>query len=128
MVLAAWQRDYNEVRSHSALTRLRGLGFFADAGPLSNNGLSGKVFTTGVCWDVGSSDPRWWLWRQIEPELLDQKSEFRLRLGVAGPQQFAHIGCRQMDIDHLNGGELLERAARGPSWRQGMQATLQRTR
>ena len=31
-----------------------------------------------------------------------------------------------MDIDHLDGGELLERAARGQSWRQSMQATLQR--
>ena len=31
-----------------------------------------------------------------------------------------------MDIDHLDGGELLERAPRGQSRCQSMQATLQR--
>jgi hypothetical protein len=31
-----------------------------------------------------------------------------------------------MDIDHLDGGELLERAPRGQSWCPCMQATLQR--
>ena len=31
-----------------------------------------------------------------------------------------------MDIDHLDGGELLERAPRGQSWCQCMEATLQR--
>src|ERR1700726_963938 len=31
-----------------------------------------------------------------------------------------------MDIDHLDGGELLERTPRGQSWCQSMQAALQR--
>jgi hypothetical protein len=31
-----------------------------------------------------------------------------------------------MNIDHLDGGKLLEGAARGQSWRQCMQATLER--
>ena len=31
-----------------------------------------------------------------------------------------------MNIDHLDGSELLKRAARSQSWRQCMQATLQR--
>jgi hypothetical protein len=49
----------------------------------------------------------------LELELLDQEPEFRVRLGVAGQQQLPPVGCRQMDIDHLDGGELLESAPRG---------------
>ena len=79
-----------------------------------------------MTWDGAGGDPRWWLWRQIEPELLDQELEFRFGLGVAGQQQFPSVGSRQMYIDHLDGRELLESAARGQSWCQGMQATLQR--
>ena len=74
--------------------------------------------------DVGCGDPRWWLWWQLELELLDEEPEFWLRLGVAGQQQLS-VGCRQMNIDHLDGGELLESAPRGQSWCQCMEATLQ---
>ena len=69
----------------------------------------------------------WWrLRRQTELELLDQKQEFWLGLSVACQQQFAPVGGWQMDIDHLDGGELLERAPRGQSRCQSLQATLQR--
>jgi hypothetical protein len=51
----------------------------------------------------GCSDPRLWLWWQLELELLDQEPEFRLRLGVAGQQQLPPVGRRQMNIDHLDG-------------------------
>ena len=76
--------------------------------------------------DGGGGDAGWWLWWQLELELLDQELEFRLRLGVAGQQQLAPVGRRQMNIDHLDGGKLFESAARSQSWRQRMQATLQR--
>ena len=62
----------------------------------------------------------------MEPELLDQEPEFRLRLGVTGQQQLPPVGRRQMNIDHLDGGKLFESAPRSQSWRQRMQATLQR--
>ena len=71
-------------------------------------------------------DPRWWLRRQIELELLDQEPEFRLRLGVTSEQQLASVGGRQTNVDHLNGCELLESTPRGQPRCQGMQATLQR--
>ena len=64
-----------------------------------------------VSGDVGCSDPRWWLRRQLELELLDQEPELWLWLGVAGQQQLPPVGRRQI-IDHLDGGEFLERAAR----------------
>ena len=71
-------------------------------------------------------DPRWWLGRQIELELMDQEPEFRLRLSVTSEQQLAPIGGRQTNVDHLNGGELLESTAGGETWRQRMQSALQR--
>jgi len=82
-----------------------------------------------VARDGAGGDARWWLWWlwwQLELELLDQEPEFWLRLGVAGQQQLAPVGRRQMNIDHLDGGEFLESAPRGQSWGQRMQATLQR--
>jgi len=57
---------------------------------------------------------------------VDQKLEFWLGLSVACQQQFAPVGGWQTEIDHLDGGELLESTARGQSRRQCMQATLQR--
>src|ERR1700676_1645759 len=47
-------------------------------------------------------------------------------MGVAGEQDLAPIGGRQMDIDHLDGGELVERAARGQPRRQSMKAARER--
>ena len=76
--------------------------------------------------DGAGGDARWWLWWQLELELLDQEPEFWLRLGVAGQQQLAPVSCRQINIDHLDGGEFLESTARSQSRCQRMQATLQR--
>ena len=56
-----------------------------------------------VARDGAGGDARWWLWWQLELELLDQEPEFWLRLSVAGQQQLAPVGCRQMNIDHLDG-------------------------
>ena len=63
---------------------------------------------------------------QDEFELIEQEREFGFWFGVAGQQQLAPVGCRQMNIDHLDGGEFLESAPRGQSWCPCMQATLQR--
>jgi chromosome partitioning protein len=85
-----------------------------------------KVFTTsGGAGDGGGGDFGRWLGRQLELELPDQKLKFRLRLGVAGQPQLPAIGRRQMDIDHLHGGECLQSTARGQSRRQSMQTALQ---
>ena len=84
-----------------------------------------KVFTTsGGVGDGGGGDFGRRLRRQLQLELLDQQLEFRLGLGVAGQQQLASISGRQMDIDHLDGGEFLQCAARGQPGRQGVQTAL----
>ncbi len=89
------------------------------------NELGEKVFTTsGGAGDGGDGDFWRWLGRELELELVDQKLEFRFGLGVAGQQQLAPIGRRQMDIDHLHGGELLHSATRGQPRREGMQSAL----
>ena len=64
--------------------------------------------------------------RQLEFELVDEELQLGLRLGVAGQHQFAAVGGREMDVDHLDGGELFEGAAGGQPRRQGAQAALQR--
>src|SRR5919109_4075651 len=46
-------------------------------------------------------------------------------MGVAGEQDLAPIGRRQMNVDHLDGSELFERTTCGQSRRQGMKATGQ---
>jgi hypothetical protein len=56
-----------------------------------------------VARDGAGGDARWWLWWQLELQLLDQEPEFWLRLGVAGQQQLPPVGRRQMNIDHLVG-------------------------
>ena len=90
------------------------------------NALDGKVFTTsGGVGDGDSRDSGRWLIRQLALELPDQKLELRLGLGVAGQAQLPPVGRRQMDIDHLDGGEFLESAACGQSRRQCVKTALQ---
>jgi hypothetical protein len=85
-----------------------------------NPQLLRKVFTTsGGVGDCDGGYSGWWLLRQLKLELLDQEPEFWVWVGVAGQQQLPGIGCGEMDIDHLDGGKFLKRAARGQPWRQG---------
>ncbi len=51
---------------------------------------------------------------QIELQFVQQEVELWFRLGVAGEQQLAAVGGWRVDVDHLQGGELLDHAA----WRQ----------
>ena len=74
----------------------------------------------------GGGDPGWWLRRQLEFELVDQELQLGFRLGVTGEHEFASVRGREMNVDHLDDGKLLESAARGQARRQGVQAALQR--
>jgi hypothetical protein len=76
--------------------------------------------------EVGGGDPGRRLRWQAELQLVDQELEFGLGMGVAGEPDLATVGGRQMNIDHLNGGELFERAARSEPGRQSMKPTGQR--
>src|SRR6516165_12646543 len=67
-------------------------------------------------------DYRSWLGGQGELELVEQQYEFGFRLSVAGEQQFAAIGGRHVEVDHLHGGELLDGAPWRQAGRQGLQS------
>ena len=45
-----------------------------------------------------------------------------LGFGIACEHERAVVRCRNMNIDHLHGGELLDRAARAEAGRKSMQA------
>ena len=74
----------------------------------------------------GGGDPGRWLGRQLEFELVDQELQLGFRLGVAGEDELPTVRGREMNIDHLDGGKLLDSTACGQPGRQRMQAALQR--
>ncbi len=76
--------------------------------------------------DRGGGNFRRRLRRRFELELVEQEPQLGLRLGVAGEQELAPVGCRHVDIDHLHGGERVEHAARGEPRGERMQAALER--
>jgi hypothetical protein len=79
-----------------------------------------------VCWLVGGgADFGRRLSRQLEPERVEQQAELGLRLGVAREHELTSVGGRDVHVDHLQGGEFLEHAARRQSWRQGVETSLE---
>src|ERR1700730_10372486 len=64
----------------------------------------------------------WCLGGQLQLQFVQQEVEFGFGLGVAGEQQLAAVGGRQVHVDHLQGGEFFQHAARRQPGRQRMQA------
>lgn len=66
--------------------------------------------------------------RNSGPALMpafEQQVELGFRLSVAGQLQFTSVCGRDVHVDHLHGGELLERAARGQAGCERMQAPFE---
>ena len=63
---------------------------------------------------------------QLELQLVEQQRELGFGLGIAGESELAAVGNRQVQIDHLHGGELLDDAARREARCQGVKAARQR--
>src|SRR6266849_11184645 len=65
-------------------------------------------------WDSGASGPlrgrdaRRWLRRQIELELLEQQLLVGIELSIAAEDQHASVGCREVHVEHLRRGHLVE--------------------
>ena len=57
--------------------------------------------------------PGWRLVGEGQSQLFQEDLELRLRLGIPGHDHFAAVGCRKMDIYHLNSAELFQHGARG---------------
>ena len=71
-------------------------------------------------------DLRWRLGGQIEREFVQQQRQLGLRLGVTGEDQLSTVGGRDVHVEHLHGGKLLDHTARGQPRRQGVQSSIQR--
>ena len=56
--------------------------------------------------DGGRGDPGRRLRRQVELEPVDQKLQLGFWMGVTGEQDLASVGGRQMNVYHLEGGEI----------------------
>ena len=71
----------------------------------------------GVLWRWGElacgSDPWRGLRGQVEVELRYQELLVGVQFGVAAQDQRAAIGGREVDVEHLDGGELVEHGSRG---------------
>jgi len=66
------------------------------------------------------------LGRQIELELLRQKLLFGIEFGVAAQDQCTAIGGREVDVEHLDSGELVEHGSWGEAGRQRLELGAQR--
>src|SRR5258708_21316272 len=64
--------------------------------------------------------------RQIELELLHQELLFGVQFSVAAQDQRAAIGGREVDVEHLDSGELGEHSPRGEAGRQRLELSAQR--
>src|SRR5215471_19268969 len=62
----------------------------------------------------------------MELELLHQKLLFGVEFGIAAQDQCAAIGGREVDVEHLNGGELVEHSPRGEAGGQRLELSAQR--
>ena len=88
----------------------------AETGP-SRSALQG-----GESAGVGGGDFGWRLFGKNELELLKKQPQVRFGLSIAGELEFAAVGGRDMDIDHLHGGTFVEDGPWGQSGREPVQA------
>ena len=72
------------------------------------------------------SDPGRRLWRQAELELLQEELVILLRLGIAGKDERTVVRGGEVNVQHLDDGELLKHGPGRQPRRQRMQALLQR--
>src|SRR5712691_1437869 len=66
------------------------------------------------------------LGRQVEVELLHQELLVCVQLGIAAQDQCAAIGSGGVDVEYLDGGELVEHGAWGEAGRQWLEPCAQR--
>ena len=67
---------------------------------------------------AGGGDSWWGLWRESKLESFHEKSLVWVGLGVTAQDQGSAIVGWEMNIEHLDAGELIEHGARGETRRQ----------
>src|SRR5215471_18755351 len=75
------------------------------------------------CW---RGDARWRLGRQIKFQVLHEKLLVGVQFGVAAQDQRAAVGGWEVDVEHLDGGKLVEHGPRGEPGGQRFELGVQR--
>jgi len=73
-----------------------------------------------------SGDARGWLAGQNELEFFDKDFGFCFWLGVAGKDQASSVKGRDVDIDHLDGGQCVQDGHRGEAGSMNHEPVFQR--
>jgi hypothetical protein len=85
------------------------------------------VLCDGGRWLTGRRrDARGWLCWQVELELLHQELLVGVEFSVAAQDQRTAVCGREVDIEHLDGGELVEHGPRGEAGGQRLELGAQR--
>src|ERR1700720_4653436 len=92
--------------------RMNSMGAYRRS-PLQGGGRDASSCCCCCCCDA------WvWLWRQIELEQFDQQLLVGVEFRVAAHDQGSAISRREMHIEHLHGGKLVEHRSRREARRQ----------
>ena len=75
---------------------------------------------------LSGADARRRLFGQSKTGLVEQQAVVVVRLRVARQDEFASVRCGQVDVHHLEGGELLDHRARSQAGRMGSGHVLER--
>jgi len=62
---------------------------------------------------AGSGNPWWRLWGKLELELPDEEFLIDVQFGVTAENKRSTVGRREVNIKHLDGGELIEHGPGG---------------
>ena len=102
--------------------RPKGSKLDADTGSNLERRLTGWR-TSGLSW---CGDAWRWLRRQVEVELFDRELLVGVELGIAAQDQGAAIGGREVHVEHLYGGQLVEHGPGGKAGCQRLETCAQR--
>jgi hypothetical protein len=81
-----------------------------------------QMGSVGSVHELASGGDSWWgLWGQSKTEPFHEKSLIWIWLGVTAQDQDSTIVGWEMNIEHLDAGELIEHGARGETRRQRLE-------
>ena len=85
-----------------------------------------QMGSVGSVHELASGGDSWWgLWGQSKIESFHEKSLVWVGLGVTAQDQGSTIVGWEMNIEHLDAGELIEHGARGETRRQRLELRSQ---
>jgi hypothetical protein len=74
---------------------------------------------------TGGGDPWRWLRRPLEVELPDQELRVGVEFGMAAEDEWAAVGGGKVNVEHLDGGELVQHRSGCEAGRQRLEPRAQ---